>query len=81
MAPFTELTLHQWRETLRMELDVIFVPTKAVWPLVFARGDGSIVNIASVAGMGADNGIGITAHAAGKWGRNRVARQLALDQG
>ena len=79
MAPFADMTLHQWRETLRMELDVIFVPTKAVWPHMIANGGGSIVNIASVAGMRADEGIGIAAHAAGKAGVIGVTRQLSLE--
>jgi meso-butanediol dehydrogenase / (S,S)-butanediol dehydrogenase / diacetyl reductase len=79
MAPFAELTLHQWRETLRLELDVVFVPTKAVWPLMIARGGGSIINIASTAGMRADEGVGIAAHAAGKGGVIAVTRQLSLE--
>jgi meso-butanediol dehydrogenase/(S,S)-butanediol dehydrogenase/diacetyl reductase len=66
-APFGEMTLHQWHETLRLELDVVFIPSQAVWPHMLAQG-GSIINIASVAGMRGSAVLGGAAHAAGKGG-------------
>jgi meso-butanediol dehydrogenase / (S,S)-butanediol dehydrogenase / diacetyl reductase len=77
MAPFAELTVEQWHETIRLELDVIFMPTKAVWPLMVKQNGGSIINIASGSGMRATDGAGAVAHAAGKGGVISVTRQLA----
>lgn len=79
MAPFSDMTVDQWHETIRLELDVIFMPTKAVWPIMTAQQGGSIINIASCAGMLAAEGIGATAHSAGKGGVIAVTRQLALE--
>lgn len=79
MAPFSEMTVDQWHETIRLELDVIFMPAKAVWPIMTAQQGGSIINIASCAGMLAAEGIGATAHSAGKGGVIAVTRQLALE--
>lgn len=80
-APFGEMTAQQWRDTLRFELDVVFFPAKAVWPHMVAQGSGSIINIASVAGMLGGEGTGGTAHAAGKGGVIAVTRQLATEGG
>jgi NAD(P)-dependent dehydrogenase (short-subunit alcohol dehydrogenase family) len=78
-APISEMTLEQWRETLRLELDVVFIPTRAVWRHLVARGGGSIINIASVSGMRATELLGASAHAAGKSGVIGFTRQLALE--
>lgn len=79
MAPFAEMTVEQWHETIRLELDVIFMPTKAVWPAMVAQNGGSIINVASCSGILAAEGIGATAHAAGKGGVISVTRQLAME--
>lgn len=51
-APVGEMTLEQWRDTLRHELDIVFIPTRAAWAHMVRRGGGSIINIASVSGKG-----------------------------
>lgn len=79
MAPFAEMTYEQWRETLRLELDVVYLPTKAVWPIMLRQQGGSIINIASCAGMAAAEGLGTSAHAAGKGGVIALTRQLSLE--
>lgn len=79
MAPFADMTVEQWHETIRLELDVIFMPTKAVWPAMVAQNGGSIINVASCAGILAAEGLGATAHAAGKGGVISVTRQLAME--
>lgn len=79
IAPFGEMTLHQWRETLRLELDIVFIPTRAVWRHLIARGGGSIINIASISGMRATEFLGMAAHAAGKGGVIGFTRQIALE--
>lgn len=78
-APFGEMTLHQWRETMRLELDIVFIPTRAIWPHLVARGGGSIINIASVSGMRATEFLGGAAHATGKSGVIGFTRQIALE--
>lgn len=79
MAPFPELTLEQWRETLRLECDVVFVPSRAVWPHMVAQGAGSIVNIASCAGMSGAEDTGAAAHSTSKGGVIAFTRQLATE--
>ena len=79
MAPFEEMRYEQWKETIRLELDVVYLPTKAVWPIMKAQGGGSIINIASCAGMLAAEGLGTSAHAAGKGGVIALTRQLSLE--
>lgn len=78
-APFAEMSLHQWRETMRLELDIVFIPTRAIWRHLVARGGGSIINIASVSGMRGSEFLGAAAHAAGKSGVIGFTRQLALE--
>ena len=81
-APFPEMTMEQWRGTLHMELDTVFVPSQIAWPHLVARGGGSIINIASMAGMrGAEviGGAGSAAHATGKSGVIGLTRQLAVE--
>lgn len=83
-VPFAEMTLAQWRDTLRMELDTVFLPSKAAWPHLIARGGGSIINIASIAGMLGGEVIGSagsSAHATGKGGVISFTRQLATEGG
>lgn len=79
MAPFPELTLEQWRETLRLECDVVFVPSRAVWPHMVKQGGGSIINIASCAGVLGAEDTGSTAHSTSKGGVISFTRQLATE--
>jgi meso-butanediol dehydrogenase/(S,S)-butanediol dehydrogenase/diacetyl reductase len=81
-APFAEMTAEQWHYTLRNELDTVFFPSRAVWRHMTMRGGGSIVNVASVAGMRGMEVVenaGATAHAAGKGGVLGFSRQLATE--
>ena len=79
MAPFEQMSFEQWKETIRLELDVVYLPTKAVWPIMTSQQGGSIINIASCAGMLAAEGLGTSAHAAGKGGVIALTRQLSLE--
>lgn len=47
MAPFSEMTHQQWSETIRLELDVIFAPTKAVWPIMTRQQGGALNRVGS----------------------------------
>jgi meso-butanediol dehydrogenase / (S,S)-butanediol dehydrogenase / diacetyl reductase len=47
-GPISSLSVEDWSFTIRNELDIVFLVTRAVWPHLVARGGGSIVNIASI---------------------------------
>ncbi|MDB5715195.1 MAG: hypothetical protein JWO15_2592 [Sphingomonadales bacterium] len=78
-APFGEMALEDWQETLRLELDVVFIPTRAVWAHMIARGGGSVINIASISGMRGLGYLGAAGHATGKAGVIGLTRQLATE--
>ncbi|MCJ2188441.1 SDR family NAD(P)-dependent oxidoreductase [Novosphingobium beihaiensis] len=81
-APFADMSLDDWHYTLKLELDIVFVPTQAAWRHLVARGGGSIINIGSIAGMrGAQvvQGFGNSAHATGKGGIIGLTPQLAAE--
>lgn len=83
-APLAQLSLEDWHFTLKLELDIVFLPTRAAWPHMVARGGGSIINIASIAGMaGAQvvQGAGQAAHATAKSGVIGLTRQMAAEGG
>jgi len=74
-----DLAPQQWRDTLRGQLDIVFFPVQSVWPHLIRNGGGAIINIASVSGMRATEGIGASALAAGKAGVIGLTHQLALE--
>jgi NAD(P)-dependent dehydrogenase (short-subunit alcohol dehydrogenase family) len=51
MGPFTELRFSGWEKVMRLNVDSIVHLTQAVGRHMLERGRGSIVNIASVAGL------------------------------
>jgi NAD(P)-dependent dehydrogenase (short-subunit alcohol dehydrogenase family) len=78
-APISELSIEDWRQTLRSELDTVFLATKFAWPHLVARGGGVIINTASVAGMLGSPSAGMAAHSAGKAGVIGFTRQTAAE--
>jgi len=54
-APIAAMSVTEWDFTLRNEMTIVFVATKAAWPYLCARG-GVIINTASVAGHGGGPG-------------------------
>lgn len=81
-APFSEMSIEDWHFTLKYELDIVFVPTRAAWRHMVARGSGSIINIGSIAGMrGAQviQGAGNSAHTTAKGGIIALTAQLAAE--
>jgi len=73
-----ELSIEDWRFTIRNELDLVFLTTKFAWPHLAKRG-GAIVNVASTAGWQGSRGNGTVAHNATKGGVIAMTRQMALE--
>jgi meso-butanediol dehydrogenase/(S,S)-butanediol dehydrogenase/diacetyl reductase len=80
--PLAEMSDEDWRFTIRNELDLVFYVVSAAWPHLVARGGGSIVNTASIAGMSAmPMRPGSLAHAAAKGAVIALTRELASEGG
>lgn len=73
-----ELSIEDWRYTLRNELDLVFLTTKFAWPHLAKHG-GVIINVASTAGWQGSRGNGTIAHNATKGGVVAMTRQMALE--
>ena len=78
-APLAETTLEDFRRLQDVNQVGVFLGTRTVAPVMSAQGDGSVINLSSIAGL-----IGspyLTAYAAGKWavrGMTKVAaKELA----
>jgi 3alpha(or 20beta)-hydroxysteroid dehydrogenase len=65
-----------WRRQLAVNLDGAFYGIQAVAPLMLAGGSGTILNIASTAGL---NGHSFAAYATSKWALRGLTRSAALE--
>lgn len=75
--PFEELTLEDWDTTMATNLRSLFLVTRAVLPGMRRRREGTVVNVASLAGR---NGFaGGTAYTASKHAVLGFARSLMLE--
>jgi len=74
-----DLTLADFRYTVQMELDIVFIACHAVWPEMKRRGGGSIVNISSANAHQALRGSPALSHVAAKGGVVSITRQLAME--
>jgi NAD(P)-dependent dehydrogenase (short-subunit alcohol dehydrogenase family) len=79
VAPVAEMTPEQWRRVLAVNLDGIFLGTRAAIPAMRRSGRGSIVNIASASGLKAAPGAG--AYCASKAGVLMFTKVAALECG
>ena len=78
-TPFAELTFEQWRRVMAVNLDGMFLMTRAVWPPMIQRAYGRIVNVGS-----ATFWIGypeLAAYIASKGGVIGFTRGLAVEAG
>ena len=66
-----------WQRTQRVTLDGVFYGMRAALPVLTAQGRGSIVNIASISGLGGDEGL--AAYNAAKAGVINLTRTTALE--
>lgn len=78
-APLPDLRFEDWKKTLACELDIVFLPTKAAWPLLAQSGAASVINFASVNARQVLEGTPALAHCAGKGGVLAMTRQLAME--
>ncbi|HYC47330.1 MAG TPA: 3-oxoacyl-ACP reductase FabG [Burkholderiales bacterium] len=70
---FDEVTFEDWRHTLTIALDAVFLCTKACYPELKRSGGGSIVNIGGSAGhMPYDGRVPVSAAKAGLAGMTRA---------
>jgi NAD(P)-dependent dehydrogenase (short-subunit alcohol dehydrogenase family) len=76
-----ELSYADWSFTMRNELDIVFLVTRAAWPHLVARGGGSIVNIGSIAGTRGAWFMPQNAHGAAKGGVLALTYQLVVEGG
>jgi NAD(P)-dependent dehydrogenase (short-subunit alcohol dehydrogenase family) len=53
MVPFTQLRFAGWEKVMRLNVESVVHVLQAVAPHLLERGRGSVVNVASVAGLGA----------------------------
>ena len=75
--PFEELTLEDWDTTMATNLRSLFLLTRAVLPAMRRKREGTVVNVASLAGR---NGfVGGAAYAASKHGVLGFSRSLMLE--
>ena len=75
--PFDQLTLDEWDSTIATNVRSLFLVTREVLPAMRARKQGTIVNIASLAGK---NGfVGGTAYTASKHAVLGFSRSLMLE--
>lgn len=51
-VPFTEVRPNGWDKVMRLNLDSVVEMSRAVGPHLLGRGSGSVINLASVAGLG-----------------------------
>jgi len=74
-----DVSLTDFRYTVQMVADIIFVACHAVWPEMKRRGGGSIVNISSANAHQALRGSPALSYVAGKGAVTSMTRQLAME--
>lgn len=75
-APIAQVTLSEWREVMATDVESIITVTQALLPDLL-KSRGSVVNVASVAGLGGD--AGMTAYNAAKGAVVNLTRSLAVE--
>jgi NAD(P)-dependent dehydrogenase (short-subunit alcohol dehydrogenase family) len=77
IAPFDEASIEHWDYTIRNELTIAYVATRAVWPQMVKQQKGVIVSVASIAGHRELSGFPAIAHGAANAGVQALTRMLA----
>lgn len=79
MGPFTELRFSGWEKTMRLNVDSIVHLSQAVGRHMVERGTGSVINVASVAGLKGTPTL--AAYGASKAAVISLTKTLALEWG
>lgn len=74
-----DMTPETWHFTIRNELDLVYYSCHHAWRHLVDRGGGSIINMASTAGMIGIRGLPTFAHAAAKGAVIALTKQLAAE--
>lgn len=77
MVPFTDLRFEGWTKVMRLNTESIVHVLQAVGPHLLERGSGSVINVASVAGLG--GAPLVTPYAASKAAVVSLTRSLAIE--
>jgi meso-butanediol dehydrogenase/(S,S)-butanediol dehydrogenase/diacetyl reductase len=80
-GPIDTLSFADWSFTIRHELDIVFLVTRAAWPHLLAAGGGSIVNVASITATRGAFFMPQNAHGAAKGGVLALTYQLVVEGG
>ena len=80
-GPVDALSFADWSFTIRHELDIVFLVTRAAWPHLVAGGGGSIVNVASITASRGAFFMPQNAHGAAKGGVLALTYQLVVEGG
>jgi meso-butanediol dehydrogenase/(S,S)-butanediol dehydrogenase/diacetyl reductase len=75
-SAFDRVTLTAWRAVMAADVESVVLVTQAALPFLLRRG-GSVVNVASVAGLGGDPGM--TGYNAAKGALVNLTRSLAVE--
>jgi NAD(P)-dependent dehydrogenase (short-subunit alcohol dehydrogenase family) len=74
-----DITLANFRYTMELETDIVFIACQAVWPEMKQRGGGSIINLSSANAHQALKGSPALSHVAAKGAVFAMTRQLAME--
>jgi NAD(P)-dependent dehydrogenase (short-subunit alcohol dehydrogenase family) len=80
LGPVEDVTTEAWEFIIAHELSLTFWVTRAAWPFLKKQG-GSIINVASVAGIQGDGFFPAGGHNAAKGGVMALTRQHAVEGG
>lgn len=75
--PLVETSLAEWRRLMAVNLDGVFLGTRAAIPAIAEAGGGAVVNLSSVYGL--VGGPGLAAYAASKGGVRLLTKVAALE--
>jgi len=79
MTPFLDLRLEGWDKLMKLNLDSAVYVLHAIGPHLIERGDGSVINVASVAGV--SGAAALSPYGAAKAGLISLTKTLAVEWG
>ena len=79
VAPVVEIDIEGWRSRVELNLNSVFYACRAIGPHLADRGSGSVINVASIAGLGATPTIAF--YGAAKAGVINLTKTLAHEWG